>query len=105
MSEVLDFVISWWGLLALVVIFVLKLIFDYSATTRRIRELIFLAEEHARKQVLNTGAEKFEWVKTHGYEYLPPALKLFLSQELFGLLVQAIFDKLTEWAAGKDLLA
>ncbi len=104
-SDILDFVVSWWGLLALVVIFFLKLIFDYSATTIRIRELIFLAEEHARKQVLNTSAEKFEWVKINGYKYLPPVLKIFLSEYLFALLIQEIFDKLTEWAADKKLLA
>ena len=105
LETILEFVISWWGLIALVVIFALKLIFDYEATLKRIRELIFLAEEHARKEALKTGQEKFEWVKEQGYQYLPATLKLFLSKELFGLLVQAVFDKLIGWAESKNLAA
>lgn len=103
MTEVLEFIVSWWGLLALVIIFALKLIFDYEATLKRIRELIYLAEEHAKKEALKTGKEKFEWVKSEGYKYLPATLKLFVSQELFGVLVQSVFDRLVQWAEQQEL--
>jgi hypothetical protein len=105
MTEVLTFLASWWGLIALIGIFALKLIFDYENTVKMIRGLIFLAEEKARKEVLKTGDEKFQWVVANGYQYLPATLKLFLSEELFAILVQHIFNRIKEWAEAKQLTA
>ena len=105
MTEVLNFLFSWWGLIALLAIFVLKLIFDYDGTVKMVRGLIFLAEEKARQEVLKTGEEKFQWVVANGYQYLSATLKLFLSEELFAKLVQHIFNRIKEWAEAKQLTA
>jgi len=104
MAEFFDFVLSYWGLIGLALIFVLKAIFDWEATKKRIRDLIFLAEELAQKKILETGKEKFEWVKNNGYAYLPKWLKLVISEELFEKIVQNIFDRIKEWAKGEDLI-
>lgn len=105
MTELLSFLASWWGLVALVVIFTLKLVFDYDNTVKMIRGLIFLAEEKAKNEVLKTGEEKFQWVVANGYQYLPATLKLFLSEELFAKLVQHIFNRIKEWAEAEQLIA
>ncbi len=103
MFEWLAEIQAWWGLIGLLVIFSIKAVLDWEGTVKRIRELIFLAEELARKQVLKTGKEKFEWVKNNGYSYLPSWLRLFISEALYAKIVQEIFDKIKEWAENDDL--
>ena len=100
-EQIFDFLFSWWGLLALFIILIIELLIEGTIMGKRVRDLIFLAEELSRRQVLKTGQEKFEWVKANGYQYLPPILKTILSEHLFGLIVQAIFDKIMEWANSK----
>ena len=99
----MNFVSDWWGLILLLLIFLLKLFFDYENTVKQIRQLIFLAEEKARKEVLKTGEEEFEWVVENGYHYLPLTMKFFISEELFAKLVQYIFDQIKSWAVNRQL--
>ena len=99
----LEFVMSWWGLIALAVIFLIKLLVDYEVTVKMIRDLIFTAEEHARHEAIKTAEEKFAWVVEHGYYFMPKVLRAFISKELFAKLVQAIFDGIMDWTKEKHL--
>ena len=103
MGVALDFVLSWWGIIGIVILFLVELYFEREVAVKRIRDLIFLAEEKGRKGVLKTGEQKFDWVLENGYDLLPPVLHLFLSRVLFAALVQAVFDKIMDWATDNGL--
>jgi len=100
----IDFLLQYWGIIAAVLLIGLELILEREAAVKRIRDLIFMAEEKARKGVLKTGEDKFEWVVENGYKYLPPVLKVILTEEAFRLLVQTIFDGIMSWAEDKELI-
>jgi hypothetical protein len=100
----LDFLSQWWGILGVVVLMVIAyFIYGFEVVKGHIVKLIFIAESEARKKCLETGKQKFEWVLETGYTYLPAALKLFISKELFALIVQGIFDKIVDWAEAQEL--
>lgn len=105
----LEYLTEYWGLLYWIVGLVLALLgveylLELDWVKKKAVELIFIAEEHGRKGALETGKEKFEWVKKEGYRYLPPFMKIILSEEAYGILVQTIFDRLKKWAKDKGLL-
>ncbi len=104
MSAILEFIVNWWGLIGFAIIVVLKFVYDRKNMVEKIVELIFLAEEKAKKHVLKTGEEKFQWVIENGYQYLPTALKPFISREFYAVIVQAVFDRIVKWAKDEDLL-
>lgn len=98
-----DFLMQYWGIIVAALLIGLELIIEREAAVKRIRDLIFMAEEKARKGVLRTGEDKFEWVVDNGYKYLPPVLKVVLTEKAFRLLVQTIFDGIMDWASDKGL--
>ncbi len=101
-ENLLEFLVSWWGLIIVFFFFIAYGIHDYEATKKTIVGLIFIAEERAREKALETGEQKFNWVVFNGYKYLPGWLRLFMSEELFKVLVQNIFDKLVIWAENQN---
>jgi len=103
MEVILEFLGSWWGVIGILILFGIELYFEREVAVKRIRDLIFLAEEKGRKGVLKTGEEKFEWVLENGYGYLPPVMKQFISKALFATFVQSVFDRIMEWAQSKSL--
>jgi hypothetical protein len=103
METVTTFLTNWWGLVGVAVALVVGLIFYRKATIEMIKTLIFVAEEKARHGILTTGAEKKAWVIENGYQYLPAAVKTFISKQMFGILVQYVFDQLVKWAEKNQL--
>jgi hypothetical protein len=103
MTEALNFLASWWGLIGFVIVLIIGLLFYRKQTLEWIKGLIFVAEEKARRGLLKTGAEKKQWVIDNGYPYLPAVVKPFISKEAFGLIVQFTFDQLIKWAEQHQL--
>ncbi len=100
----LEILTQWWGIIGVVVMLVIcYFVYGLEATKGHVKDLIFLAEKKAREKCLETGKEKFEWVVEHGYSYLPSGLKLFISKDLFAAIVQAVFDKMVDWAEAQEL--
>ena len=100
----LDFLGQWWGILGVLVILVITyFVYGFEVAKGHVVKLIFIAEEKAREKCLETGRQKFEWVVENGYTYLPTALKLFITKELFAAIVQSVFDKVVDWAESQEL--
>ena len=100
---ILEFLLSWWGLITVAALVGVYLVCDYESTKDKIVKLIFVAEERAREKALETGQEKFEWVVFHGYQYVPAWLRVFLSEDAFRKLVQDIFDGIVDWAEAQQV--
>jgi len=98
MQVILDFLMNYWGIIGVVVLFGIELYREREVAVKRIRDLMFLAEEKGRKHILKTGEEKFNWVLDNGYAYMPPILKTFVSKDLFAALVQSVYDQIMKWA-------
>lgn len=103
-EQIVDFVFSFWGLIGFVALFILEFIRERQVAIQRVKDLIFLAEEKAQKDVLKTGKQKLDWVVEQGYDYLPPLVKLFISVEAYKFLVQSVFDRIKIWASNRGLL-
>lgn len=66
-------------------------------TKSKIKTLMLAAEKGAEDFVLENGPAKLEWVVEKGYVVLPPLVKLFVSKDLFRILVQSLFDEAKEY--------
>ncbi len=95
---IIQFAQNYWGLIVALIIIVTFAIKDYEAFKDKIARLIFIAEERARQYSLETGEEKFQWVVVNGYKYVPVWAKLFITEEAFKSIVQAVFDSIVNWA-------
>ncbi len=100
----MEFLTQWWGIIGVVVLLVITyFVYGFEVAKGHVVKLIFVAEEKAREKCLVTGREKFDWVVHNGYPYLPNALKIFITKELFAAIVQSVFDKMVGWAEGQEL--
>jgi hypothetical protein len=93
----IDLLIQYWGVGAVAIAGVgyfithKKVAVAYAKKT--IGALMLAAEKAAEEFVLNDGLAKFTWVVEKGYDYLPSAVRMFVSKPLFAKLVQALFDE------------
>ena len=83
------------GIIALVVFIILLLIIKVEKLRNRANALFLEAEK-------NITEEKFDYVCENLYMYIPNILKIFIDEELFGRIVQMIYDNTREIA--HDLL-
>lgn len=103
LTEALQFLSNWWGLLFVLVVIVVMAVFRRQTLKRIAIRLIFVAEERSRQYALRTGKEKFEWVVENGYGLIPPWLKLFVTKEMFSVIVQTVFDNIVAWAEKQEV--
>lgn len=113
MEGILAFMSAWWGLLTILVFLGIFAVFYWDKFKEYALRFILLAEERARKKCLETGQEKFEWVIKNGLLYMPAKLRIFIAffatvmgttqEELFGRIVQWVFDKVFTWAEAQEL--
>jgi hypothetical protein len=101
---VLEFLQQWWGLIAVALFVIASAIFNWQHFKKKLIELIFIAEETARERALKTGKEKFEWVASNGYKYVPYWAKIFVTEEVFRALIQKVFDNIFAWAKKQELV-
>jgi len=94
MEAIIDFIFNYWGLSAVVVIATIKAISDYQGFKENLKSLVVVIEEKARDYSIEHGEEKFLWVKTHGYDYIPNWLKLVLTEKMYEKLIQSIYEEL-----------
>ena len=83
------------GIIALVVFTILLLIIKVEKLRNRANALFLEAEK-------NITEDKFNYVCENLYMYIPNILKIFIDEELFGRIVQMIYDNTREIA--HDLL-
>ena len=83
------------GIIALVVFTILLLIIKVEKLRNRANALFLEAEK-------NITEDKFNYVCENLYMYIPNILKIFIDEELFGKIVQMIYDNTREIA--HDLL-
>lgn len=83
------------GIIALVVFTILLLIIKVEKLRNRANALFLEAEK-------NITEDKFDYVCENLYMYIPNILKIFIDEELFGRIVQIIYDNTREIA--HDLL-
>lgn len=83
------------GIIALVVFTILLLIIKVETLRNRANALFLEAEK-------NITEDKFDYVCENLYMYIPNILKIFIDEELFGRIVQIIYDNTREIA--HDLL-
>ena len=83
------------GIIALVVFTILLLIIKVEKLRNRANALFLEAEK-------NITEDKFDYVCENLYMYIPNILKIFIDEELFGRIVQMIYDNTREIA--HDLL-
>lgn len=91
-----------WGLLVIAAVAVFyfvthrKVAIAYAVS--RIKTGMLAAEKAAETLVLTNGQAKLAWVVDKGYDYLPAAVRLFVSKPLFAALIQREFNVAVAWA-------
>ena len=86
----------WWGILLVVVIFVLAFGFlDRKIAKEMAWSFVVEAEKNARVYGLEFVRDKKAWVR-HWYDYLPPTIKFFVSRKLWDKIVESIYDQLSD---------
>ena len=107
-GSIISFIGQWWGIIfwviaAILALFGVEVFVERGILQKRVRDLIFLAEKEAREAALITGEQKFQWVIENGYKLLPPVLNKFISEDMFKVIVQAIYDRIKAWAEISNL--
>ena len=85
-----------WGILLVVVIFVLAFGFlDRKIAKEMAWNFVMEVEKNAREYGLEFVRDKKAWVR-HWYDYLPPTIKFFVSRKLWDKIVESIYDQLPD---------
>jgi len=82
------------GIALVVVIGLVKVLYDYERFKQDIAGLILVAEKKSREYLIETGPEKKRWVIENGYKYIPIELKPFISKQRFEQFVQFVYEEL-----------
>lgn len=72
MDQVINIVVSWWGLIGLIVALVLIALIDVA----RFKDIVFLAENYARKKLLNTNEQQETWAVEQIKRFFPKTYAL-----------------------------
>ena len=87
---------NWWGLLVVVALILLFFVFvDRKIAKELAWGFAAEVEKNARLYGLEFVWQKKAWVKSW-YPFLPPTLKVFVSQKLWDKIVEAIYKQLPE---------
>ena len=91
---------NWWGIIVVVALILLFFVFvDRKIAKELAWEFAQEVEKNARRYGLEFVWQKKSWVKSW-YPFLPPTVKLFVSQKLWDVFVEAIYDQLPEADSG-----
>ncbi|MEW6724473.1 MAG: hypothetical protein AB1331_06075 [Bacillota bacterium] len=88
---------AFWGILAVVIGFVVWALLDFSSAKTFAVSLMLQAERLAEELVLETGKAKMDWVVSKTYPLLPKWVRLFVSQEIWRAILQRLYDQAVEW--------
>jgi hypothetical protein len=92
------FLREYWGLLLIVVAFLIYLFSLGRAEAKQILlSLMLRAEKEVEGYLFRTGNEKFEFVVTRGYELLPRYVKFIITYSMFEEMAQALYNKAKEY--------
>ena len=91
---------NWWGIIVVVALILLFLVLaDRKIAKEMAWQFVQEVEKNARKYGLAAIQDKKDWVKGW-YPFLPPTLKVFVSEKLWHKIVEAIYDQLPEADSG-----
>jgi hypothetical protein len=94
---------EYWGLLLLVVAFLIYLFSLGRAEAKQILlSLMLRAEKEVEGYIFRTGDEKFSFVVSRGYELLPRYVKLIITYSMFEDMAQALYNKAKEYLYSLD---
>ncbi|SHN84723.1 hypothetical protein [Desulfitobacterium chlororespirans] len=94
METLLGYAQDYWGLLLVVVVFIIYLISQGRAKAGQIvLSLMLRLEKQAEEYALQTGEEKFGFVVEKGYQLLPKYVRLVLSYGMFEELADKLYDE------------
>lgn len=94
METVLSYAQEFWGLLLVVVVFIIYLVSQGRAKAGRIvLSLMLRLEKQAEEYALQTGEEKFGFVVEKGYQLLPRYVRLVISYRMFEELAGKLYEE------------
>ena len=76
----------------------LALWFKGSGTLRGLAAELILEAEEYYKDVTKAGGEKFEWVVSSLYQYLPAVIRPFIPRTVVETIVQTTFNAVEQYA-------
>jgi len=98
MEAVLGYIYQFWGLLLVVVVFIIYLISQGRAKAGQIiLSLMLRLEKQAEEYALKTGEEKFSFVVEKGYQLLPKYVRMFISYKMFEEMAGLLYAKAKEY--------
>ena len=94
METLLGYAQDYWGLLLVVVAFIIYLISQGRAKAGRIvLSLMLRLEKQAEEYALQTGEEKFGFVVEKGYQLLPRYVRMVISYKMFEELAGKLYEE------------
>lgn len=97
MSLILFILANYWGIGAVILVgfayFITHKKVAIAYAKKRIGALMLAAEKGAEQLVLDNGQDKLDWVLDKGYDYMPAAVRLFISKPLFKEIIQELFNE------------
>lgn len=96
----MEFLLDWWGVIVFAVVLLVSFIFmDRKIAKEMAWQFIYEVEANARHYGLEFIWQKKMWVK-NWYPYLPPSVKLFVSEALWVKIVDGIYAQLPTHTEG-----
>ena len=87
---------DWWGILLVVALILLFFVFvDRKIAKEMAWEFAQEVEKNAKQYGLEFVWQKKSWVKSW-YPYIPPTIKIFVSEKLWHKIVEGIYSQLPE---------
>ncbi|SHN88503.1 hypothetical protein [Desulfitobacterium chlororespirans] len=94
METLLGYAQDYWGLLLVVVVFIIYLISQGRAKAGQIvLSLMLRLEKQAEEYAPQTGEEKFGFVVEKGYQLLPRYVRLMISYRMFEELAGRLYEE------------
>lgn len=101
MNVLLSGLQNYWGIILLVIGFVIFLVTQGRAkATQIILSLMLRAEKEAEGMVLKNGDEKFMFVVDYGYQLLPRNVRLFITYKMFEDMAKVLYASAKNYLLG-----
>jgi len=91
-ATIINLLLPYWGIIAVALVFGGYVLFQRDNAKKIILSLIIRIEEEAESLALNSGADKFQFLVDRGYQLLPTAARLLITQKMFDSLAQSLYD-------------
>lgn len=103
METALGYVHEFWGLLVVLVAFIIYLFSQGRAKAGKIvLSLMLRLEKQAEEYALQTGEEKFAFVVERGYQLLPRYVRLIISYKMFVELADKLYNEAKNYLLSLD---